>query len=518
MFSLGLKRTPQPSPSSQAANALAKGLGVRRARSGPGADLSLTDFCVRTSFGAWRSAPHLALLAKELENLEAAIRAGRGYNVAVSMPVRHGKSELGAINFPAWFLCRNPDLRVILGTYGAELAYTHSRHARDLVEQHGPELYDVTVDPRSGAVSQWEIAGARGGLLAAGVGGPLTGHGGNLGIIDDPYKNRPEAESAARREHVVEWYQSSFATRLEPGAGQLVLMARWHVDDLIAWLASGEAGEWKIIELAALIETEEDRKRDPLKRGMGEALWPARWSRERLAQRKKNVGSYNWDSLFQQRPRKSEGTIFKREHFRVFHDRGTYYELETDAGPKRMPKDKCTRFQTVDVAASTKTSADYFVCSTWARTPDNDLLLLHVLRVRVEGPDQEPLLRTSYHTWKPAFQGIEKTAYQLTLVQACKRTGLPVRPVEADKDKLSRALPLAARYEVHAVFHPTEADWLEEWEQELIDFPNGKHDDQVDTGGYAAVALVKRIGGKPKVFVAGVNVGRRRDEDEEDEE
>lgn len=520
MFSLGLKPTLERSRSSPAHNGLAKGLGVRRTREtpAPGAELGLVDFSVRTSYGMWRPAPHLAYLAAELEALETAIRDGQGYNVAVCMPVRHGKSELGAVNFPAWFLCRNPDLRVILATYGAELAYAHSRHARDLVEQHGPELYGVTVDPRSAAVSQWEIAGARGGLLAAGAGGPLTGHGGHLGVIDDPYKNRPEAESAAHREKMVEWYRSALATRLEPGAGQVLLMARWHVDDLAAWFTSGEAGPWKVIELAAVIETKEDAKRDPLKRKIGEALWPARWDRQKLEARKKNVGSYNWESLFQQRPRRSDGTLFKRANFRVFRDEGDHWVLEADAGPQRVPKDKCTVFQTVDVAASTKTSADYFVCATWARTPNNDLLLLHVMRVRIEGPDQEPLLRTSYAKWHPAFQGIERTAYQLTLVQACRRSGLPVRPVEADKDKFSRALPLAARYETHSVYHPAEADWLEAYEQELVDFPNGAHDDQVDVGGYAAVSLVKRVGGKPKVFIAGVNVGRGRDEDEEDED
>ena len=510
MFSLGLKQTQLRSRSSPAHNGLVKGLGVRHARETP--DLGLIDFSVRTSFGVWKPAKHLQLLAHELEQLELAIKQGRGYNLAFFIPVRFGKSELTVRNFPAWFLCRNPNRRIIISTYGAELAYAHSRHVRDLVEEHGHDLYDVDVDPRSAAVSQWEIAGARGGLLASGVGGPLTGHGGDLGLIDDPYKNRPEAESAAHRAKIEEWYQSAFATRMEPGAGQVLTMARWHVDDFGAWVQKGDAGEWKIVELAATIETDEDVKRDPLGRQKGESLWPERWDAEKLATKKKSVGSYNWDSLYQQRPRRSDGSTFKRSWFRVFRDGGDHWELVKGDGVKRVAKDRCRTIQIVDLAASTKTTADYFVIGTLTITPDNDILVRRIIRTRVEGPDQLGLLRTAYAKDKPAYIGIEKVAYQMVLVQQAKRAGLPVRAIPADKDKVSRALGAATRYEGEQVFHPEQADWLDTFEQELVDFSNGEHDDQVDIMGHAAAELAR--GKKARVFVAGVNVPGDDEEDE----
>jgi predicted phage terminase large subunit-like protein len=282
-------------------------------------------------------------------------------------------------------------------------------------------------------------------------------------------------------------------TRLEPGAGQVLSMTRWHPDDLGGWLLAGAAGEWRVLDLCAIPETKEDAKRDPLKRKIGEPLWPERWTPAQMKEKRLTVGAYNWASMYQQRPRRSDGSLFKRAWFGVFHDRGDHYELTPPVGQgptRRIPKDQCVTFQIVDPAASLKTSADLFVDGTFVQTPTNDLLVRDILRTRVEGPDQVGLMRTGLTKWSAAWVGVEKVAYQLTLFQAARRAGLPVRAITADKDKFSRALSASARYEAGTIFHPAEAPWLAEYEQELVDFPNGAHDDQVDVVSYAAAALL----------------------------
>lgn len=446
----------------------------------------LSFFPVWASRGRWQDPPHLRLLAAKLQ----AVEAGKIDRLMVCMPPRHGKSELVSVNFPAWFLGRNPDERVILTSYGASLAHSKSRLARNLMAEVAPEMGWAGVSDDSAATDHWNIEGRRGGMIAAGVGGPITGEGGNVIIVDDPIKNAEEARSQTVRDHLKEWYKSTLYTRQEPGAAIIVVQTRWHEDDLAGWLLEeakqgGDLAEkWEVLRLPALAEED-----DPLGRPPGAALWPARFNEARLAKIKRALGGYLWAGMYQQRPQPAEGGLFKRQWFRYFAERDGYYLLLTPEGVRRVRVGSCRRFQTCDPAASESDSADYFVLATWAVTPKKDLLLLDVIRVRLEGPDQPNLFRQARTKWGPGFQGVESASFGLTLIQQLVREGLPIRKLEAKGDKVARAWPISARYETGMVYHLAGAPWLADYEAELVVFPNGAHDDQVDVAAYAGIQI-----------------------------
>lgn len=439
--------------------------------------------------GKWIPARHLELLCKKLE----AVERGEVRRLMVFMPPRHGKSEVVSKKFPAWYLGRNPDKEIILTSYAADLAHDFSRVARETLREWGPRLWGVEISDKSSAVGRWEIEGHRGGMTAAGVGGPITGRGANVAIIDDPFKNHEEAQSETIRQKVVEWYKTTLATRLTPDGAIVLVQTRWHEEDLAGVLQRemAEGGEhWEIVSLPAIAEDGDILGRQP-----GEPLWPERFPLEALLVRKTILGSYRWEALYQQRPGPAAGNKFKRSWFRYFEIQGDAVILHRpDAEPKRYPLNKCWCFQTCDPAGSEKTSADYFVLATWLVTPERDLLLRDVLRERLEGPDQPKLFRQGYGRWrpKPRFQAVETSGIGLTLFQELRRSGLPVRALKAETDKLTRALPLMARMQAGSVYFLRGASWLEEYENELLVFPNGKHDDQVDATSYAAIVLAER--------------------------
>lgn len=419
-----------------------------------------------------------------------AVERGDIPRLIITMPPRHGKSEVSSKKFPAWFLGRNPEKEIIISSYGADLAYDFSRLARETFREWAPDLFGVELAKESGAVGRWGISGHRGGLTAAGVGGPITGRGAHVAIIDDPFKNDEEANSTTYREKVWNWYLSTLRTRLAPNGAIVLIQTRWHEDDLAGRLIKemGNGGEeWEVLNLPALAE-----ENDPLGRTLEEALWPERFDEKALKTIKKALGTYWWSALYQQNPKSLEGKHFKRQYFRYYGFDGEYYVLNLpDGNQKRWHKSQCFCFQTCDPAGSTKTTADYFVLGTWVVTPHRELLLRDIIRERLEGPDQPQLFRVGYQRWAPVIQGVEPTNMGLTLFQTLQRMGLPLVELKPDKDKVTRALPMAARYEVGAVYHLQGAAWLDDFEEELIGFNNAENDDQVDVAAYAAVVLAR---------------------------
>jgi predicted phage terminase large subunit-like protein len=389
---------------------------------------------------------------------------------------------------PAWFLGTYPDRRVILAGHEADFAAGWGRRVRDILEEHGPSLFGVRLREDSAAAFRWDLEGHSGGMLCAGVGGTITGRGADLLIIDDPHKSAEEVQSSTSRQRVWEWWQAVARTRLEPGGSVVVVQTRWHEDDLAGRLLADDGEPWEVLSLPALAGDI-----DPLGREPGETLWPERYSLEELERLRRSVGSYWWAALYQQRPQPLGGGIFKRQSFRYYQLAPDGYLLRQPDGSTRFVADgSCVRFCTVDLAASVSTSADYTVVATWAQTPNRDLLLLDRVRARLEGPDQVPLLQRVNQQWHPSFIAVEKVAYQLTLIQHATRQGLPIRPVTADRDKVSRALVAATRMEAGTIYHPQNASWLAEWEDELLAFSTGRHDDQVDVLAYAAIQIGSR--------------------------
>ncbi len=412
----------------------------------------------------------------------------------VFMPPRHGKSEVVSKKFPAWYLGRNPNNEIIISSYAADLAYDFSRIARNTFREWGPRLWSLALADDSGAVGRWGIQGHRGGLVAAGVGGPITGRGAHVAVIDDPFKNYEEAASETVRAKVLNWYKSTLRTRLAPGGAIVLVMTRWHEKDLAGELEAefkeGDGEEWEVVSLPAFAEEDDILGRKP-----GEPLWPTRYPLPELEKTKNALGSYLWAALYQQRPSPAAGNKFKRAWFRYFEIAGEHVVLHTpgeEEETKRFPLNQCWCFQTCDPAGSTKTSADYFVLATWLVTPHKDLLLRDVIRMRLEGPDQPKLFEQGHKRWNPKLQGVETKNMGLTLFQTLRRKGLPVIDLKAEVDKETRALPVMARMESGTVYFLKNAPWLGEYEDELLMFPNGAHDDQVDVTSYAGIVIAGR--------------------------
>lgn len=446
-----------------------------------------SDLAWMVSKGKWYPADHLLLLDEALVK----VSLGLIKRLMIFMPPRHGKSELTSKYFPAWYLGRNPDKRVILTSYEADFAASWGYKVRTILQDYGNPCFGINLSQKSAAKNRWDILGHNGGMITAGVGGAITGKGADLLIIDDPVKNAEEAQSETYRQKTYDWYISTAFTRLEPGGAVILIQTRWHEDDLAGRILANEGDKWTVISLPALAE-----KDDLLGRKEGEALFTSRYSRDNILEIKKTLGSYWFSALYQQRPQPAGGAVFKREYFK-------YATLENgiiDLGEfKKYVFKDCKIFQTCDPATSTKETADYFVLSTWAQTPINDLVLLNVHRTRLESPDQVNLFKQGYTRWKPVQQWVEQNGIGKTLYQSLLRTGLPVKKLDADTDKVTRALPTAARMEAGTVYFLRDEDegqsWLHDFEEELLRFPNGAHDDQVDTLSYAGQVVIESING-----------------------
>ena len=300
-------------------------------------------------------------------------------------------------------------------------------------------------------------------MTTAGVGGPITGRGADLLIIDDPIKNRQEANSQVSRTHLWDWWRSTARTRLEPNGSIIVIMTRWHQDDLVGRLLDeideDYSEDWEHIRLPAVAE-EEDALREE-----GQALWPGRYDIAELRKLRQAIGPDDWACLFQQRPSLAEGGLFK------FNWWERYEEYPDTIGEV---------FQFWDTAYKTGQANDYSACVTIGFDREN-YYVLDVWRDKVEFPHLMRVAQALYRKFAPSRVFIEDAASGQSLVQSLRReTNLPVIPVRVDADKVSRANAVTGIMEAGKVFVPARGDWLNPFLDEMSMFPNGSHDDQVD--------------------------------------
>jgi predicted phage terminase large subunit-like protein len=409
---------------------------------------------------------------------------GRARRLIVTMPPRHGKTAFLARYFAGWWLGRRPRSRVIAVSYKDTLARLASKGARDDLGRHGETVFGVTSIGRA-STKDWNPVVDRlpteGGYFATSVGGECTGRGADLIVVDDLVKGATECRSQALRDFAHEFLRTDVLTRLAPGGAVIMIGTRWHEDDVIGRILHGQesAGEedhvyahpWRLVSLPAIAEAG-----DALGRTPGEALWPERYPvRELLGIRSELVRGdpHAWEALYQCRPAPPGGAFFRREWIR-------YY------GPsERPPLESLTRFACLDLAGSSKTWADYTaLLSVGVDTPTGTIYVLDVVRDRIEGPDLLPLLRREVARWELQAVFVEQVASGLP---AAVVSDLPLRAIRPDRDKVSRALPATAAMEAGRVRLPAGAVWLAEFERELLAFPEGRHDDQVDVLAYAVV-------------------------------
>jgi len=415
-------------------------------------------------FRDYKTPPHLRLLAEKL----MAVERGEIKRLAIFMPPRHGKSNLASEVFPAWYLGRKPSHQVLFTTYGQDLADGFGRKVRNAVAdpKHLRSFPASILSDDSQSAKRFNTS-AGGVYYAVGAGGAVTGRGADLLLIDDPLKNREEADSRLVRDKLWDWYASTAYTRLMPGGAVVLIQTRWHEDDLAGRILMGHEN-WEIINLPAIAE-----HGDMLGRQVGQPLWPEQYGLEALENIRATIGEREFNALYQQRPSPLEGALFRRDWI----------------GRQVVPRSGTRIAMGVDLALSTKEGADYTALVVMARDEFGKLYVLDAARERVDFPSALRLIRNMADKWNPKAIAIEQVAFQAVVVQELLRnTTLPIRGVTPDKDKVTRAQPLALRYEQGLVHHAQLPSWFED---ELLAFPQSKHDDAVDALVYAYQAVMK---------------------------
>lgn len=401
--------------------------------------------------------------------------------IILSVPPRHGKSELISKYFPAWFVGLNPDKRVILASYEADFAASWGRKARTILEESSG-MFGVKVASDSSAANRWGIEGREGGMMTAGVGGPVTGKGADVLIIDDPVKNYEEAHSETFREKTWDWFTSTAYTRLEPGGTCIVIMTRWHTDDLVGRINERLGHDnWREVVFPALAEPG-----DVLGRVEGEALWPGRYDVERLNNIRQTLGSYQFSALFQQRPTPAEGGMFKRQWLAKFAD------VAPVAGKRLRAWDK----------AATEGGGDWSAGVLLARADDGIIFVEDVVRGQWSSGQREAIIQQTadldrrkfgrdYSIWVEREGGSGgKDSAEITIKNLM---GYDVHAENVTGPKDARARPFSAWCEAGNVTL-IRGEWNRQYIDELCEFPNGTHDDQVDASsmGFNKLTLVRK--------------------------
>tara|TARA_R110000824_G_scaffold34096_9_gene108859 strand:- start:118 stop:1425 length:1308 start_codon:yes stop_codon:yes gene_type:complete len=420
--------------------------------------------------------------------------SGEIKRLIVEIPPRHSKSVHVSELLPAYALGHDPDKRIILASYASGLAAAFSRRVRNTIaDTRYGRLFPTTrlaVDSR--AAGAWDISGRAGGLIAAGVGSGITGHGADLLIIDDPVKDRKEAESVTRRQDVWDWYTSTARTRLHPGGAVIICQTRWHHDDLAGRLIDGQdedddhADEWTVLKFPAIATDEDD-----LGRQVGEPLWPERYTLDDLLRIKRDVGTRDWIALYQQEPSDEEGAIFP---IGGWH----FYETETMDFNSRF-----RNFQLLDTAYKDGQQNDYSVIATWTRSPDGILYARDWVQVRLQYPALKKVIKAQYDKWMPDRVHIEDKASGITLLQDLRALGIPLAAYQPDGDKVVRAHAVTPFIESGRMLLPDAHPMLSDFLQEHAKFPAGAHDDMVDTTSMAGIILARRDEPMPTLEIAG---------------
>lgn len=406
---------------------------------------------------------HLVAIREQLDR----VTSGEIRKLMIAAPPRHGKSEKVSIRYPVFRMEEKRDLRVAVGAYNQEFANKFGRRTRRLARMRFP-----IAERERAAAREWETP-EEGMFRSCSVGAPPTGDGFHLFICDDPIKSRDEAESAAYREAVWEWYAEDIQSRLEPDAAQIVTMHRWHEDDLAGRLIETEGDQWTVLTLPALAE-----ENDPLGRAVGEALWPERYPREALEKLRLTMGEYAFRSRYQNRPSAREGSQFKV---------GMLKYVDAKDVPVNLPCARGYDFgysEGGDQSASVRLEGpdpDGLIYVTDAEAGAWDSAERNKRFRATAGGDREETLHCGPQD--PAA-GKETAGHFVTLLGAFR---VRVRPVRGSKE--IRADAFASQLNAGKV-RVVRGAWNRAWVEELRLFPGGGADDQVDATSEAYAGIV----------------------------
>jgi predicted phage terminase large subunit-like protein len=452
-------------PLSQQAEILKLVQGLRESESREAAHEDFLAF-VKQVWPAFIEGKHHRIMADAFNK----IANGELKRLIINMPPRHTKSEFASHLFPAWYLGRYPDRKVIQTAHTAELAVGFGRKVRNLVGSNDYEqiFADVSLSTDSKAAGRWNT-NHKGDYFAIGVGGAVTGKGADILIVDDPHSEQEAAmNDPSVYNKTYEWYTSGPRQRLQPGGAICLVMTRWSKKDLTgrilkASVERGGSDEWEIIELPAILPS-------------GKPLWPGFWPLDQLESLKAELPVGKWTAQYQQDPTSEEGAIIKREWWNEW--------------TKKDPPACDFVIQSWDTAFLAKETADYSACTTWgvfySEDGEANIILLDALQERLEFPDLKVRAYEMYKEYEPDAFIVEAKAAGSPLIFELRRIGIPVSEYTPGrgKDKIARVNAVSDLFHSGHVWAP-KTRWAEEVIEEFAAFPTGDHDDLVDSSTQA---------------------------------
>ena len=417
---------------------------------------------VRAMWPDFIAGRHHYLIAEKMEK----IATGELKRLIINMPPRHTKSEFASYLFPAWMIGRNPSMKIIQATHTTELAVNFGRKVKNLLEtDEYREVFDDTkLSADSKASGRWDTKSG-GMYYAVGVGSNLAGRGGDLIIIDDPHSEQT-AMSASGFENAWEWYTAGPRQRLQPGGAIVLVQTRWSEKDMTGNLVRQMtkdpfADQWEVLELPAVFDS-------------GEPCWPEFWKKEELESVKASIPAYQWNAQYQQNPTSETLAILKREWWNVWEK-------------EEIPNLQYV-IQSYDTAFSKRETADYSAITTWGVFYPEEiggpahLMLLDAKKGRWDFPELKEIALEQYKYWEPETVIVEAKASGTPLTQELRQLGIPVVNFTPSRgnDKLSRVHSISPLFEAGMIWAPDES-WAREVVEECAAFPNGTHDDLVDS-------------------------------------
>lgn len=430
----------------------------------------------------------------KLANALHRVASGKCKRLMVFMPPRHGKTELVSVRFPAWILGRDPNKQIIGVSYGAGLANRNAKQIKKVISSSSyksifpktklsTKKHKKDEDNGVNQANFFEIEGHRGYYRAAGVGGTITGTGGDIIIVDDIIKNRKEANSPKFRERAWEEFNDTLKTRLEgENAALIIVMTRWHEDDLAGRLIKKmrdepDAEQYEILSLEALKEDLENKSDT---RKVDEALWPWKYNEEYLKKLKANTPAMTWNALYQQRPSSMAGNIFKRENL------GNFYKL------KDLPNKFDKMVLSLDATFEDNDDSDYVVGQAWGKSGVNYYLLAQ-FRQQMGYVQTKKEFRLLCGQFPQVLRKIiEKKANGAALIEEMSKEFSGIVGYTPTESKISRANAVSTLYDANNIWlpDPSIASWVRQYVEELATFPNGINDDQVDCSTQALIDMM----------------------------
>ena len=429
----------------------------------------LIEFCKRMQ-PDYIVGKHHRILSKMLMDIEQ----GNKDRICVNIPPRHGKSQLVSIYFPAWFLGRNPNKKVMMVSHTTDLAVDFGRKVRNLIatDEYKSIFPTVALSIDSKSAGRWNT-NVGGEYYACGIGSSIAGRGADLLLVDDPHSEQDVINGNFEVfEKAYEWFTFGARTRLMPGGRVAIIQTRWHMDDLTGRVTrdmvnNDRSDQYEVVEFPAIIDTA-DKKNKPIQK----PLWPEFFDLDALLRTKASMPTFQWNAQYQQNPTSAEGSIIKREWW------------------KKWPHDKLPALkhviQSYDTAFMKKETADFSAISTWGVFELEDggprIILLDVVKDRYEFPELRKKAKEQYDYWKPESVIVEAKASGLPLTYELRKMGIPVINFTPSKgnDKHTRVNSVAPLFESGMVWYP-DRKFTDEMIEECAAFPLGEHDDLVDS-------------------------------------